>query len=47
LNQVERVSDEVKRGSPLRRVAVVTVGAAVTVGVIALVLFWDIPLFPG
>jgi uncharacterized protein (TIGR02611 family) len=47
LNQVERVSDEVKRGSPLRRVAVVTVGAAVTVGLIALVLFWDIPLFPG
>ena len=47
LNQVERVSDEVKQGSPLRRAVVVGVGAIAAAGLLALVLFWDIPLLPG
>jgi uncharacterized protein (TIGR02611 family) len=47
LTQLERASDQVTKGSPLRRVAVVTLGVLAAAGFVAIVVFWDVPLLPG
>jgi uncharacterized protein (TIGR02611 family) len=39
--------DQVTQGSPLRRAVVVGVGVLALAGVVGLVVFWDIPFFPG
>lgn len=47
IDQVERASDQVTKGSPLRRAAFIAVGVLAIVGFAALVYFWDIPTLPG
>jgi len=47
LRQMERAADQVTRGSPVRRAAVLALGAVVAVAVITIVIVWDIPFFPG
>jgi uncharacterized protein (TIGR02611 family) len=47
LHRVEQVSDEVIGDSPLRRAAVLAVGAAAVVGFLAWSIFGDIPIIPG
>jgi uncharacterized protein (TIGR02611 family) len=47
LNKVEQVSEDVMQGSRVRRAAVLAVGALAAAGMLALVVFWDIPFFPG
>jgi uncharacterized protein (TIGR02611 family) len=47
IDQMERASDQVTKGSPARRVAVIGIGVLAAVGFIALIVFWDIPLLPG
>jgi uncharacterized protein (TIGR02611 family) len=47
LNKVEQVSEEVMQGSRLRRATVLAVGALAAAGMLALIVFWDIPFFPG
>jgi uncharacterized protein (TIGR02611 family) len=47
LDRAERAVDQVTQGSPLRRALVVAVGVVALAGVVALVVLWDIPFFPG
>ena len=47
LHRVGQVSDEVIGGSPVRRAAVLALGAATVVGLLAWSLFGDIPIIPG
>ena len=47
LDRAERAVDQVTKGSPLRRAAVLSVGVFALVVLVALIIFWDIPLFPG
>jgi uncharacterized protein (TIGR02611 family) len=47
ITQVERASEQVTRGSPLRRVIVLAIGVLAAAGLVALVVFWDLPLYPG
>jgi hypothetical protein len=47
LDRAERAVDQVTQGSPLRRALVVGVGVVALAGVVALVVLWDIPFFPG
>ena len=47
IDKMERASEQVTRGSPLRRAAVIASGVAALAAVLALIVFWDIPLFPG
>jgi uncharacterized protein (TIGR02611 family) len=47
IDQMERASDQVTKGSPVRRVAVSGIGVLAAAGFIALIVFWDIPLLPG
>jgi uncharacterized protein (TIGR02611 family) len=47
IDKMERASGQVTKGSPLRRAAVIAAGVAAAAGFVALIAFWDIPLFPG
>lgn len=47
LDRAERAVDQVTKGSPARRAAVLSVGILALGVVIATVVFWDIPFFPG
>ena len=47
IHQVERASQQVKHGSPARRAAVLAIGVLAAAALVALVVFWDIPLLPG
>jgi uncharacterized protein (TIGR02611 family) len=47
LDRAERAVDQVTKGSPLRRAAVISVGVFALAALVALIIFWDIPLFPG
>lgn len=47
LDRAERAVDQVTQASPLRRALVAGVSAVALAGLIALVLLWDIPYFPG
>jgi uncharacterized protein (TIGR02611 family) len=47
IDQAERAADQVTKGSPLRRAAVLSVGVLSLAALVALIVFWDIPFFPG
>jgi hypothetical protein len=47
LDRAERAVDQVTKGSPLRRAAVLSIGVVALAALIALIVFWDIPLLPG
>jgi uncharacterized protein (TIGR02611 family) len=47
INQVERASEQVTQGSPLRRAILLSIGVLAAAGLVALIVFRDIPLFPG
>jgi uncharacterized protein (TIGR02611 family) len=47
IDQMERASEQVTKGSPMRRAAVIGIGVLAAAGFIALIVLWDIPLFPG
>lgn len=47
IDQMERASEQVTKGSPARRAAVISIGVLAAVGFVALIVLWDIPLFPG
>lgn len=47
LNRAEQAVDQVTEGHPMLRAAVIVVGLVTVAGMITLVLFWDIPFFPG
>jgi uncharacterized protein (TIGR02611 family) len=47
LDRAERAVDQVTKGSPLRRAAVLSVGVFALAAVIGMIVFWDIPLLPG
>jgi uncharacterized protein (TIGR02611 family) len=47
-DRAERAVDQVRYGSPARRVAVLSIGGLAAAALITLtVLLWDIPLLPG
>jgi uncharacterized protein (TIGR02611 family) len=45
--QAERAADQVTKGSPARRAALLAVGVLAALALIAMVVIWDIPFFPG
>ena len=47
LDQMERAADQVTKGSPARRYALLAVGVLSLAALVALTLLWDIPYFPG
>jgi len=47
IDQIERAADQVTKGSPFRRAALLSVGALALAALIAMVIVWDVPLFPG
>ena len=47
IDQAERAADQVTKGSPIRRAALLSVGVLSLAALVALVVFWDIPFFPG
>jgi uncharacterized protein (TIGR02611 family) len=47
LDRAERAMDQVTKGSPFRRAAVLSIGVVALAALIALIVFWDIPLLPG
>jgi uncharacterized protein (TIGR02611 family) len=47
IDQAERAADQVTKGSPLRRAALLAVGVLSLAALVALIVFWDIPFFPG
>jgi uncharacterized protein (TIGR02611 family) len=47
IDQMERASDQVTKGSRVRRAVVIGIGVLAAVGAVAVVVLWDIPLFPG
>jgi uncharacterized protein (TIGR02611 family) len=46
-NTVEQAVEQVAEGSPVRRALVLGVGLAGLAALAAIILFWDIPYFPG
>jgi uncharacterized protein (TIGR02611 family) len=47
LARAEQAVDQVTQGSPLRRAALLAAGALAVVAIVVMVVFWDIPFFPG
>jgi uncharacterized protein (TIGR02611 family) len=47
LEKAEAAVEQVSQGSPLQRAALVGVGALAVIALIAIMIFWDIPYFPG
>lgn len=47
LDQMERAADQVTKGSPARRYALLAVGVLSLIALVAMTLIWDIPFFPG
>jgi uncharacterized protein (TIGR02611 family) len=47
LEKAEAAVEQVAQGSPLQRAALVAVGALAVVASVAIIVFWDIPYFPG
>jgi uncharacterized protein (TIGR02611 family) len=47
LDKAEQAVDQVTHGSPLKRALLLGAGAVAAVASIAMVVFWDIPYFPG
>jgi uncharacterized protein (TIGR02611 family) len=47
VDQVERAADQVRHGSPAKRAAVLGAGVAALAAIVVMIVFWDVPLFPG
>jgi uncharacterized protein (TIGR02611 family) len=47
IDRAERAADQVTKGSPVRRAAVLAVGFLALAAFIAVIVIWDIPFFPG
>ena len=47
LDKVEQAVDQVAHGSPVRRALVLGAGTVALVAIVVMVVFWDIPYFPG
>jgi uncharacterized protein (TIGR02611 family) len=45
--RAERVVDQVTHGSPARRAALLTAGVLALAAIVVMVVFWDVPFFPG
>lgn len=46
-DRAEQAVDQVTHGSPAKRAALLIVGVLALAAIIAMVVFWDIPFFPG
>ncbi len=47
IDRAEQAADQVTKGSPVRRAAVLALGFLALAASIAAIFFWDIPFFPG
>jgi uncharacterized protein (TIGR02611 family) len=47
LTRAEQAVDQVTKGSPLRRAALLAGGVLAVVAIAVMVIFWDIPFLPG
>jgi uncharacterized protein (TIGR02611 family) len=47
LHRAEQAADQVTKGSPVRRAAVLALGFLALAASIATIFIWDIPFFPG
>jgi uncharacterized protein (TIGR02611 family) len=47
IDRAELAVEQVTKGSPVRRAAVLAVGVLALVASVAIILLWDIPFFPG
>jgi uncharacterized protein (TIGR02611 family) len=47
VDRAERAVDQVTKGSPVRRAAVLAVGILALVASVAMIVLWDIPFLPG
>jgi uncharacterized protein (TIGR02611 family) len=47
LDRAEQAVDQVTRGSPAKRAALLSAGILALAAVVVMVVFWDIPFFPG
>jgi uncharacterized protein (TIGR02611 family) len=47
IDRAEQAADQVTKGSPVRRAAVIAVGVLALAASIATIVIWDIPFFPG
>jgi uncharacterized protein (TIGR02611 family) len=47
IDQMERAADQVTKGSPVRRAALIAAGVLVLAALVAAIVVWDIPFFPG
>lgn len=47
IDRAEQAADQVTKGSPVRRAAVLAVGFLTVAASIAAIVIWDIPFFPG
>jgi uncharacterized protein (TIGR02611 family) len=47
IDRAEQAADQVTKGSPVRRAALLTLGFLTLAASIAVIFIWDIPFFPG
>jgi uncharacterized protein (TIGR02611 family) len=47
IDRAEQAADQVTKGSPVRRAAVLALGFLALAAFIATIVIWDIPFFPG
>ena len=47
IDQMERAADQVTKGSPARRAALLAIGVLALAALVAIIVIWDIPFFPG
>jgi uncharacterized protein (TIGR02611 family) len=47
IDRLERAAEQVTKGSPIRRAALIAVGLAALAAVVVMIVIWDIPFFPG
>lgn len=47
LARAEQAVDQVTKGSPFRRAALLAAGVLALASIVVMVVFWDIPFFPG
>ena len=47
LEKAEAAVEQVAQGSPLQRAALVGLGVVAMAGLVAIIVFWDLPYFPG
>jgi uncharacterized protein (TIGR02611 family) len=47
IDQLERAADQVTKGSPVRRAVVLSIGVVALAALVAMVIVWDVPFFPG